>query len=215
MARKTGSHSEITGPRIRAAAERLFARRGFAAVSMRAIAAEVGVQAGALYLYTPDKEHLLFEMMRAHLEELHAAWAAEAARLPADPRARLAGFARFHIRFHLERRDAVFIAYMELRSLSAGHFARIEGLRRDYEGELAAILAAGAAAGVFARRDVMVGARAIIAMLTGVVNWYRPDGPLGQAALADAYAAMALGAAGAVDPIEGAPAPRGGGAPAT
>jgi AcrR family transcriptional regulator len=214
MARKTGSHSEITGPRIRAAAERLFARRGFAAVSMRAIAAEVGVQAGALYLYTPDKEHLLFEMMRTHLEDLLAAWAAEAAALPADPRARLAGFARFHIRFHLARRDAVFIAYMELRSLSPAHFARIEQLRRSYEGALAAILTSGAAAGLFAPRDAMVGARAIIAMLTGVVNWYRADGLIGEEALAEAYAAMALSAAGAVDPIEGSPAPRGDAAPA-
>ena len=42
MARTTGSHSDITGPRVRAAALRLFARGGYAAVSMRAIAAEVG-----------------------------------------------------------------------------------------------------------------------------------------------------------------------------
>ena len=35
MARKTGSHSDITGPKIRAAALRLFAREGYAAVSMR------------------------------------------------------------------------------------------------------------------------------------------------------------------------------------
>ena len=43
MARKTGSHSDITGPKVRAAAERLFARHGYAAVSMRQIAAEVGL----------------------------------------------------------------------------------------------------------------------------------------------------------------------------
>ncbi|MCB2138465.1 MAG: TetR family transcriptional regulator, partial [Rhodobacteraceae bacterium] len=41
MARKPGSRSDITGPRIRTAARRLFARHGFAAVSMRQIAAEV------------------------------------------------------------------------------------------------------------------------------------------------------------------------------
>ena len=63
MARTTGSHSDITGPRVRAAALRLFAAGGYAAVSMRAIAAEVGVQAGALYNYTPDKQSLLFDLM--------------------------------------------------------------------------------------------------------------------------------------------------------
>ncbi|MFT5345991.1 MAG: AcrR family transcriptional regulator, partial [Dinoroseobacter sp.] len=42
MARKLGSHSDITGPRVTAAATRLIARHGFAAVSMRQIAGEVG-----------------------------------------------------------------------------------------------------------------------------------------------------------------------------
>ena len=95
MARKTGSHSDITGPRIRAVAERLFARHGYAAVSMRQIAAEVGVQAGALYLYTPDKQSLLADMMREHLEALLAALAG----LPVqdDPAEALAQFARFHV----------------------------------------------------------------------------------------------------------------------
>jgi AcrR family transcriptional regulator len=58
MARTQGSHSDITGPRLRAVALALFARHGFAAVSMRRIAGEVGVQAGALYNYTPDKNQI-------------------------------------------------------------------------------------------------------------------------------------------------------------
>ncbi len=53
---------------------RLFARQGFAAVSMRQIASEVGVQAGALYLYTPDKQTLLFDLMTTHMNELLQAW---------------------------------------------------------------------------------------------------------------------------------------------
>jgi len=86
MARTQGSHSDITGPRVREAALRLFARHGYAAVSMRKIAAEVGVQAGALYNYTPDKQTLLFDLMRSHMEDLLAAWEGSA---PApDPRRR-------------------------------------------------------------------------------------------------------------------------------
>ncbi|MGI9370489.1 MAG: TetR/AcrR family transcriptional regulator, partial [Ruegeria sp.] len=70
MARTQGSHSDITGPRIREAALSLFAQHGYAAVSMRQIAGEVGVQAGALYNYTPDKQSLLFRLMRDHMTEL-------------------------------------------------------------------------------------------------------------------------------------------------
>lgn len=176
MARTQGSHSDITGPRIREAALRLFARDGYAAVSMRQIAAEVGVQAGALYNYTTDKQSLLHGLMRAHLQELLAARAA--IRTPAGPVAQLEEFTRFHIRFHLQRPDAVFIAYMELRSLNPENFADIEALRRAYEDELETILRRGIATGVFAVADTKIATLAVIATLTGVNTWYHAGGRL-------------------------------------
>lgn len=183
MARKQGSHAEITGPKVREAALRLFARHGFAAVSMRQIAAEVGVQAGALYLYTADKQTLLFELMRDHLEELLADWHAP----DADPVAQLQDFVRHHIRFHLDRPDLVFIAYMELRNLEPENFAVIEGLRRDYEDRLEAVLKAGQEAGVFAVPDTKLATMALIAMLTGVTTWFREGGRLDRAAVEEIY----------------------------
>jgi AcrR family transcriptional regulator len=190
MARRTGSHGEITGPRIRAVARKLFARHGFAAVSMRQIAAEVGVQAGALYLYTKDKQSLLYDLMRSHLEELLAALAAED--LPEAPADRLAAFARFHVRYHLDRPDEVFIAYMELRNLSPENFAAVERLRHAYEDALEAILRAGVAAGAFRVPDTRLATMALIAMLTGVTQWFREGGRLGRAEVEGIYAEMAL-----------------------
>jgi len=70
MARKSGSNGEKTAQQLRVAATKLFATNGYAAVSMRQIAREIGVQAGALYLYTPDKQSLLFDLMNQHMEEL-------------------------------------------------------------------------------------------------------------------------------------------------
>ncbi|WP_371169073.1 TetR/AcrR family transcriptional regulator [Aliiroseovarius sp. 2305UL8-7] len=195
MARKTGSHSEITGPRVREAALTLFARHGFAAVSMRQIAAEVGVQAGALYLYTKDKQSLLYDLMRAHMDELLAAWEVEAK--GTGPLEALEAFSRFHIRFHLERPDAVFIAYMELRNLTEDNFASIEALRRDYEGKLEEILRAGQDYGVIHAPDIRLSTMAIIAMLTGVNTWYREGGRLSRDAVADRYWDMVRGAVGA------------------
>lgn len=194
MARKTGSHSDITGPKVRAAAERLFARHGYAAVSMRQIAAEVGVQAGALYLYTPDKQSLLAGLMRDHLEALIASWKAQT---PAShPHDRLRQFVHFHIGYHIDRPDAVFIAYMELRNLEPDRFAEIEALRRSYEAELEAILRDGQAAGVFELADPRLASMALIAMLTGVTNWYREGGRLSRAEVEELYADMALKAVG-------------------
>ncbi|MDN5787012.1 TetR/AcrR family transcriptional regulator [Pseudorhodobacter sp.] len=194
MARKIGSHSEITGPRIREAALRLFARHGFAAVSMRQIAAEVGVQAGTLYLYTADKQALLFDLMQDHLTELLTA--TSQIETGGTPTARLIAFARFHIGYHLDRPDAVFIAYMELRNLSPENFATIEHLRRRYEDRLQAILQAGSDCGEFALPDARMAGFALIAMLTGVTGWYREGGRLSRVEVQTLYAEMALRAVG-------------------
>ncbi|WP_299611836.1 TetR/AcrR family transcriptional regulator [uncultured Tateyamaria sp.] len=184
MARKTGSHADITGPRVRDAALRLFARHGYAAVSMRQIAAEVGVQAGALYNYTPDKQSLLFELMRDHMVELLKAVPVEAGDAPL---AQLEAFVRFHIGFHHARPDAVFIAYMELRNLEPANFFEIEALRGRYEAVLEGILRSGADTGVFDVADAKIATLAMIAMLTGVTTWFREEGRLSLTDVQDQY----------------------------
>ncbi|PJI92466.1 TetR family transcriptional regulator [Yoonia maricola] len=176
MARKQGSHSDITGPKVRDAALRLIAQHGYAAVSMRQIAAEVGIQAGALYNYTPDKQTLLYDLMRGHMTDLLTAWSL--ADQKGGPMVRLEAFTRFHIRFHLPRPDQVFVSYMELRNLSEQNFAAVEAQRREYEDALEGILRAGEAAGVFAVPDPRITTMALIAMLTGISNWYRAGGRL-------------------------------------
>ncbi len=184
MARKSGSSSEKTRPLVRAAALRLFARDGYAAVSMRQIAAEVGVQAGALYRYTPDKQSLLFELMHVHMEELLAAWGEVTPQ--SDPLDQLDAFVRFHIHHHMDRAEAVFISYMELRNLSAENFAVIEGLRAEYEQVLEDILAACGDVG----REGKLTTLAVLAMLTGVNTWYRDGGRLDRDAVAESYVRM-------------------------
>ena len=195
MARTAGSHSDITGPRIRAAALQLFAQHGFAAVSMRQIAGEVGVQAGALYNYTPDKQSLLFDLMQRHMEGLLAE---VASRVMGDtPTDRLHSFVRFHIGYHIDRPDEVFIAYMELRSLSPENFARIETQRRRYEDVLEAILQDGVVQGAFSVPDTKIATLGLIAMLNGVNTWYRAGGRLSQTEVEGIYWDMARQAVGA------------------
>ncbi len=193
MARKTGSDGKKTAQVLRVAATRLFAQYGYAAVSMRQIATEVGVQAGALYLYTPDKQTLLYQIMDGHMDDLLAAWRAERAKTPDDPMQQLEQFVRFHIRFHLNRGDEIFIAYMELRNLSAENFTLIEAKRREYEGLLGEILQAGNRLGHFSLCDIKLSSYAIIAMLTGVSTWYRGDGRLSLEKIEEVYLCMVRG----------------------
>lgn len=177
MARKTGSHAEITGPKVREAALRLFAQYGYAAVSMRQIAREVGVQAGALYTYTTDKQALLFDLMHDHMGDVLAGLA----QMPeGSPGERLEWIVRYHIGYNLSHKDGVFINYMELRNLEPENRKVISALRRRYEDAVEAVLVDGQEKEVFQIPDTRLATMAVIAMLNGVNTWYREGGRLSQ-----------------------------------
>jgi len=177
MARRVGSNGAETAEKLRNVALELFARSGYAAVSMRAIAAETGVQAGAIYNHFPTKQDLLNELLQVHMETLLSSW--EEADEPglAPPQA-LEHFVRFHIRYHMTKSREVFISYMELRSLEGENFSTIEALRRKYESFPRDILERGASDGSFDIIDPQVTTMAIIAMLNGMTTWFRDNGRL-------------------------------------
>ena len=191
MARTTGSQGEKTDAAVREAALALMSRHGYEAVSMRQLAAEVGVQAAALYRYYPTKEHLLHSLLLEHMEGLIAGWRAFE---PADaaPAARLAAFVRHHVGFHVSRRHSTHVSNMELRSLSPERLTAILKLRASYEKKLRQILRDGAEAGVFALDDVGLTAMAIIQMITGVIVWFRPDERLTVEEVTETYLKMTM-----------------------
>ncbi|MEX0408211.1 TetR/AcrR family transcriptional regulator [Aquibium sp. LZ166] len=201
MTRTAGSFGERTEAALREAAVALMARHGYEAVSMRRLAAEIGLQAAALYKYFPAKEDLLFTLMREHMEALIAAWQA-ADPGGADQTRRLAAFVENHIVFHVERRHATHVSNMELRSLSPARLTAILRLRSSYEKELRQILREGAARGGFAIDDPALTAMAIIQMITGVIVWFRPDEKLSVAEVAEKYHRMTMRLVGARAPAE-------------
>ena len=191
MARTAGSDGGRTEALIREAAATLIARHGYEAMSMRQLAAEVGVQAAALYRYFPTKEDLLFTLMIEHMEGLCSSWKAEKPST-SEPVACLAAFVRHHIRYHVERRHATHVNNMELRSLSRERLSRVLKLRNDYEKELRRILRDGADEGILTLDDPVLTAMAIIQMITGVIVWFRPDERLSVDEVSQTYLAMTM-----------------------
>lgn len=187
MARRIGSDGARTEAAIRDAALRLIARYGYEALSMRRLAEEVDLGAAALYRYFPNKQAMLFSLLKTHMAELLSAWAEARPPDTASAPGRLEAFTRFHIRHHLPRAAGVFLSYMELRSLSPENFGAIEAMRRQYEQDLASILADGAAAGTLTMDHSRVTARAIIALLTGITTWYRAGGSLDAEQIEEIY----------------------------
>src|SRR5579859_1550922 len=176
MSRTAGSHGPATLAAIRKSGLRLIYEHGYEALTLRRLAADVGILPGSLYNHIRTKQDLLFALVRDHMTDLLANLdRALAGRT--DPTDALTAFVRLHVTYHMERRYEVYIANSELRSLEPANRTSIVALREAYETRLVEILERGAAAGRFQVADIRVGAFAIIAMLTGICAWYRPDGP--------------------------------------
>lgn len=180
---------------LRDHARRLFAEHGYEGVSMRDIAGSVGIRQSAIYNHFPSKQHLLVDLMTSHMERLLDAMR-HAVGATGTPVERLTAFARFHVTYHIDQPEDVFLAYMELRSLEDEGRSAIVPLRNAYEKTLRDILADGARDGSFHVADTAVVARALLAMLTGVTVWFRDNGRLDRETVAEAYVKTVLQAVG-------------------
>ncbi|WP_040477233.1 TetR/AcrR family transcriptional regulator, partial [Paramagnetospirillum caucaseum] len=126
MARTIGSHGPRTMEAIRKSGLKLIYEHGFEAMSLRQLAAEVGIQVGSLYNHISTKEDLLYDLIRTHMDELFLQFdAAMAAVEGQGPEERLRAFVAFHVTYHIVRKREVFIGASELRSLEPNHYEEI------------------------------------------------------------------------------------------
>jgi AcrR family transcriptional regulator len=191
LARTAGSSGEKTLAAIREAGLDLIHAHGYEAMSLRQLAARIGLQPGSLYNHIETKQDLLFDLIHNHMVTLLASIDKALAGIE-DPLEALEAFIAFHLTYHIERKREVFIGSSELRSLEPKNRRKIVALRRSYEDRLCTILKQGAARGLFKIEDVRVSAYAILAMLTGICTWYDAKGRIGQRKLIAIHTRLVL-----------------------
>ncbi|MGJ4996408.1 TetR/AcrR family transcriptional regulator [Bradyrhizobium sp. HKCCYLS3077] len=191
MARTIGSHGPTTMEAIRKAGLRLIFEHGYEAMSLRQLAAEVGIQPGSLYNHISTKQELLSQLIQDHINDLLSELEL-ALRDKQGAVERLRAFVAFHVSYHMTRKREVFIANSELRSLEPRNYEAVVALRGAYERRLADILSDGVSEGVFDVVDIQVATFAIIALLTGLCSWYRPGGRLTRDAIIAAHEKLVL-----------------------
>lgn len=145
MPRKKQVRSEDTKRDILAAAGRLFAERGYDAVTMREIAKEAGCSHTAIYIYFEDKEALLHQLSMPPLLELRQKIGEVLEK--EKPEQALTRLSRLVIRFCLENRNMYRVFFevksvrvdetspdMEINRIRNGLFAQLMQAVRNYTG---------------------------------------------------------------------------------
>lgn len=114
-----------------AAAERLFAERGFLAVRLEDIGAAAGVSGPAIYRHFPNKESLLVELLVGISARLLAG-AREVTSRSVDAAAALDGLIDFHLDFALGEPDLIRIQDRDLAHLPEAAEKQVRKAQRQY-----------------------------------------------------------------------------------
>jgi AcrR family transcriptional regulator len=180
-----------TAEALRKAAIRLFFEHGYEATTLRHLAAETGITVGSVYNHIDSKEDLLNSIMSGIMRDLLDGMDTALAGVE-GPGEQMRTAIEFHVLFHAERAQEVFVGNSELRSLPPVRRAAVIEARDSYEKVFRKILEDGVRAKVFYATDVRLVTYGILAMGTHVADWYRPGGRLSLEEIASVYSDFAL-----------------------
>ncbi len=173
-------------PQLLDAAARYFREQGYAAASMRDIAAMAGMKAGSMYYYFPSKADLLLAVHEEGIRRISNAVAAAVAGA-ADPWAKLRAAMTAHLSQLLGGGDYACVVIRELPADLGGEGGevrrRLVPLRDAYEARFQSLVDELPLAPGVSRRYLRL-------MVLGALNWsqtwYRPGGDTPET-IADAY----------------------------
>ncbi|HWU89524.1 MAG TPA: TetR/AcrR family transcriptional regulator [Kofleriaceae bacterium] len=110
------ANRNVKRERILAAAERVFARRGFFAARVSEIAKDAGVADGTIYLYFKSKDDLLISLFETRMAQVNAVLREAIA--GASPAEQLRAFIRAYLRLVHDEPAAAEVLTIELRQSS-------------------------------------------------------------------------------------------------
>jgi AcrR family transcriptional regulator len=162
-----------TVERLTRAAAQAFAAKGFSATTTRDIATGAGLSPAGVYVHFGSKEELLFELSHSgHRAAL--ALVRNARDGASSPPGQLAAIMRRFSEWHVEQFQMARVVYHEHSHLTPAHQAEVLSLRKEIDGIVRSVLAAGIASGEFVVDDVGDTALALLSIVIDVARWYSP-----------------------------------------
>lgn len=178
--------------RLTEAAVRLFQERGYASVSVDEIVSAAGVTKGTFYYYLTSKAELLYRIHDKFIsQELD-----EGERILAmdeSPAVKLRMLVRSLIRSIHDHLPYVTVFFNEMRHLEEPYYGRIREKRDRYAAMFEATIREAIDRGEFrADLDPKVTTLGLFGMCNWMYRWYRPDGPLSDAEIAERFLSILL-----------------------
>jgi AcrR family transcriptional regulator len=158
----------LTADRIVSAARDLVVEQGSAAVSMRRVAAVVGVTPMAIYRHFPSREALLDVVADQLFAELGAGWGGR--EWSEDLRADAAALLDAHLEFALRQPRLYAFLFTEVRANARRYPDDFTGGGSPTLSAVAGLLTEGVRRGVFREHDAWEQALIIAAVLHGLVQ---------------------------------------------
>lgn len=152
----------------------LFAENGFHGTGVAEIGIQADVQRGALYHHIGSKEELLWDVLRAHVEQARAA-AAAIARADVDATEKLRRLIHDHVVTIASHRASVVVYVRDRYALTEPRRTELERMRDEVETIWRTVIEEGAASGTFRTADPVV-VNGLLGTVNMVYMWYQPGG---------------------------------------
>lgn len=180
---------EFVREEILASAAKLFAERGYRAVTIDDIAANLGYTKSVVYYYFKSKNEILWQIFsRIYESYFRAIETTRSQNLPPD--LALAKMVRQHALSVMENRDWTAIYFREESELDAQQRRQIGRMKREYDAIFEAVFEAGVSQGIFRKMPPHIAVSGVLGMCNWLYVWYNEKGALSAEEIAELYATL-------------------------
>jgi AcrR family transcriptional regulator len=179
----TQAKTLTTKNNIRRTAEKLFRERGYAAIGMRELAKEVGIEAPSIYNHYKSKDDILREICFDIAAQFFKAL--DSANGEDKPSKRLKSYMKAHVSVIAANMEASSVFFNEWMFLEEPNLAQFKKMRHEYEQKFKDVIDKGTKKGDFKKMNQRLVAFTIFSALNATYDLYKTSDKLSPEQIAD------------------------------